>query len=71
MVRDASRRFSGAKTFVEEVESTVPRFYEQVGQRLKRWQPAAPPIRGDSKDSSTSSEPSTAPDAPNDSPVAD
>ncbi len=58
MVLDASRRFSGAKTFVEELESTVPRFYEQVGQRLKHWQPTAPRIRGDSNESSALGEPS-------------
>lgn len=71
MVRDASRRFSGAKTFVEEVEATVPRFYEQVGQRLKRWQPAAPPIRGDSRESTGSKEPSAGTTEPNDSPATD
>lgn len=71
MVRDASRRFSGAKTFVEEIESTVPRFYEQVGQRLKRWQPAAPPIRGDSRESTESRELPAGTTEPNDSPATD
>ena len=71
MVRDASRRFSGAKTFVEELESTVPRFYEQVGQRLKRWQPAAPRIREDSKESSASGDPPTGIVSSNDGPTTD
>ena len=71
IVRDASRRFSGAKTFVEEVESTVPSFYEQVGQRLKRWQPAAPPIRGDSKESSSSGKSSEELAMPDDGSITD
>ena len=44
MVRDVGGRFSGAKTFIKELEETVPHFYKQVGQRLKRWQPTAPKI---------------------------
>lgn len=44
MVRDVGGRFSGAKTFIDELEATVPHFYKQVGQRLKRWQPTAPKI---------------------------
>ena len=42
MVRDAGHRFAGAATFVKEVDETVLRFYAQVGQRLKNWQPTAP-----------------------------
>ncbi len=44
LVRNAVGRFSQPKRFVEELEEAVRRFYEQVGQRLKRWQPAAPKI---------------------------
>lgn len=44
LVRNAVGRFSQPKRFVEELEEVVRRFYEQVGQRLKRWQPAAPKI---------------------------
>lgn len=42
MVRDAGNRFAGAKTFVDELESTVYRFYAEAGQRLRNWQPVAP-----------------------------
>ena len=44
LVRNAVGRFSQPKRFVEELEGAVRSFYEQVGQRLKRWQPAAPKI---------------------------
>ena len=44
LVRNAVGRFSQPKRFVEELEEAVRQFYEQVGQRLKRWQPAAPKI---------------------------
>ena len=42
LVRDAGTRFAGAKTFIDELEASVLRFYTEVGQRLKKWQPAAP-----------------------------
>ena len=42
LVRDAGARFAGAKTFIDELEASVLRFYSEVGQRLKKWQPAAP-----------------------------
>lgn len=44
LVRDAGARFSGTKTFVDELETSVLRFYAEVGQQLKQWQPAAPRI---------------------------
>lgn len=42
LLRDAGARFSGTKTFVDELEASVLRFYAEVGQRLKPWQPTAP-----------------------------
>lgn len=42
LVRDAGSRFAGTKTFVDELESSVLRFYAEAGQRLKIWQPTAP-----------------------------
>ncbi len=44
LVRDAGNRFVGAKTFIDELEASVLRFYAEAGQRLKNWQPAAPKI---------------------------
>lgn len=38
---DLAGRFSGSKVFIDELESAVPLFYEQVGQRLRAW--VAPP----------------------------
>lgn len=37
-----SRRFSGIRTFVEELEKLAPKFYEDVGQYLVNWQPPPP-----------------------------
>ena len=44
LMRDVGARFSGTKTFVDELETSVLRFYAEVGQRLKPWQPSAPRI---------------------------
>ena len=44
LVRDIGARFSGAKTFIDDLETTVVHFYGEVGQRLKNWQPAAPKL---------------------------
>ena len=46
LVRDLAGKFSGAKTFIEQLESAVPYFYEQVGQHLRPY--VAPPPRLDS-----------------------
>ena len=48
LVRDAGARFAGAKTFIDELEASVLRFYAEAGQRLKKWQPAAPKMVEDS-----------------------
>lgn len=39
---DSGRRFTGRKTFIEDVESVVPRFYDKIGKHLKTWQPPTP-----------------------------
>ena len=41
-VEELGARFSGSKTFIEELERAVPTFYELVGQHLREWR-AAPP----------------------------
>lgn len=38
---DIGARFSGSRTFVEDIERLVPEFYDLVGQNLRAWQ--APP----------------------------
>jgi len=42
MVEPLANRFSGPRTFIEDVERLVPEFYSLVGQHLKAWQPKAP-----------------------------
>ena len=44
MVKDLAGRFSGRKTFVEDLEKLVPDFYERIGQRLRAWAPPPPPM---------------------------
>jgi hypothetical protein len=51
---DDGRRFPGRRTFIEDLERAVPRFYDTVGQRLERWL-AKPPkpiavVQGDQED---------------------
>ena len=57
LVRDAGARFSGTKTFVDELETSVLRFYAEVGQRLRPWQPSAPRIVAQKERSQTRSAP--------------
>ena len=42
LVENLGKRFSGRRTFIEDVERIVPSFYDLVGVNLKAWQ-AAPP----------------------------
>ena len=44
LVKDLAGRFSGRKTFVEDLEKLVPEFYERIGQRLRPWTPPPPPV---------------------------
>lgn len=37
LIRDLAGKFSGRKTFLEEVEAALPYFYEQVGQHLRPY----------------------------------
>lgn len=56
LVRSAGGRFTGSRTFIEELESSVLRFYSEVGQRLKNWQPAAPKMVDEPSDTLSSEE---------------
>ncbi|MYJ26826.1 MAG: hypothetical protein F4080_15180 [Holophagales bacterium] len=42
--RVLGKRFAGRRTFVEDLERLVERFYEEVGQNLRAWTPPPPPI---------------------------
>ena len=44
MVRDLAGRFSGRRTFVDDVEAAVPEYYDRVGQHVRAWTPPPPPI---------------------------
>lgn len=42
LIEDLGGRFSGTRTFIEDVERIVPEFYQLVGQHLREWRPAPP-----------------------------
>ena len=44
MIRDVAGRFSGRRTFIEDLENMIPEFYEEVGQHLRPWAPPPPSI---------------------------
>ncbi|MEO1017856.1 MAG: hypothetical protein AAFY56_09195, partial [Pseudomonadota bacterium] len=44
-IKDFGGRFSGTRTFIEDLENVIPAFYENVGQRLSQWQPPPPKIK--------------------------
>jgi hypothetical protein len=47
----SARRFNGRKTFIEDIETMVPRFYEFLGQHLRAWNPSPPkPVHSVAKD---------------------
>ena len=48
MIRDIAGRFSGRRTFIEDLENMIPEFYDEVGQHLRPWTPPPPSI--DKKD---------------------
>ena len=44
MIRSTADRFSGRRTFMEDLEKMIPKFYDEVGQHLRPWTPPPPPI---------------------------
>lgn len=42
LTSNSARRFSGTRTFIEELEFLAPQFYEKIGQHLESWQPSPP-----------------------------
>ena len=44
MIADVAGRFSGRRTFIEDLEKLAPKFYDQVGQHLRAWVEPPPPI---------------------------
>lgn len=45
LTSSSARRFSGTRTFIEELEILAPQFYEVVGQHLESWKPSPPKPR--------------------------
>ena len=50
LIRDLAGKFSGSKTFLEEVESALVYFYEQVGQHLREYVPKPPRAKQESEE---------------------
>lgn len=44
MIRGLGGRFTGRRTFIEDLENLVPDFYDQIGQNLRPWTPPPPSI---------------------------
>ena len=42
LIKDCAGRFSGTRTFVQDLEAVIPDYYNRVGQQLRRWVPPAP-----------------------------
>lgn len=42
LVRDLGARFGQRRNFIQDLEVTIPQFYDQAGQHLRAWQPIAP-----------------------------
>lgn len=49
IVRSPGANFSKSQKFIEALEEIVPKFYDEVGQHLKAWQPPAPKVDRDKK----------------------
>ena len=47
LVKESGYRFSGVKTFIDDLEESVLHFYSEVGQKLKKWQPPPPKMPKD------------------------
>lgn len=50
MVCDLAGRFSGSRTFIEDLETTVPNYYEQIGQHVRAWVPQPPTLPKEGND---------------------
>jgi len=45
LVKDIAGRFSGRRTFIQELESLLPLFYSEVAQHIKAWVPPPPKFK--------------------------
>ena len=44
LIRSLGGRFAGRRTFIEDLETLVPEFYDRIGQNLRPWTPPPPSI---------------------------
>jgi len=56
LVRDIASKFSGARTFIEQLEEAVPYFYAEVGEHLRTYIPPPPRLQT-AKDEAEAREP--------------
>lgn len=54
LVRDIAGRFSGSRTFIEQLEEAVPAFYERVGERLRPYVTPPPKLQRQQPESADS-----------------
>ena len=54
LIKDVAGRFSGKKSFIEDLEEFIPEFYERIGQHLRRWTPPPPSIERNDQTQDTS-----------------
>jgi hypothetical protein len=47
LIRDIAGKFSGSKTFIEQLETAVSDFYAEVGQYLRAYVPPPPQLKGE------------------------
>ena len=59
MCKDLAGKFSGSKTFIDNVEKYVVEFYDEVGQHLQAWQPRPPRPRTEKQTTDLESNQST------------
>ncbi|MEX2575900.1 MAG: hypothetical protein WD382_04545 [Halofilum sp. (in: g-proteobacteria)] len=60
LVRDLAGKFTGRRTFIEQLEQTVPQFYREVGQFLRAWVPPPPkPKQSSDVEQDTDTNPTT------------
>jgi len=49
-ITDLAGRFGGSRTFVEDCDRELPKFYAEVGQKLTKWTPPAPKVKEPKQD---------------------
>ena len=69
LVHDMAGKFSGVKTFIEQLEEAVPWFYKNAGQHLRAYVAPPPKLRPKQTEATASNDPSI--ESPSLDPVSD